>query len=67
MIDTSKATRHSLWELHDSKLKERLQDIDILVTGELFRLSGNDAHFVLRALLMIAMCDTRRELGGISA
>ncbi|EHK45647.1 hypothetical protein TRIATDRAFT_40730 [Trichoderma atroviride IMI 206040] len=61
-IDTTKAARYPLQELHDSTLKKLLQDFNIPFTGGLLHFAGNDAHFALRALLMIAVRDARREL-----
>ncbi|PTB62169.1 hypothetical protein BBK36DRAFT_1129944 [Trichoderma citrinoviride] len=66
-IDTTKAARYPLQELHDSTLKKLLRDFDIPFAGELLHFAGNDAHFVLRALLMIAVRDARRELKDIPA
>lgn len=67
MIDTSIAARYPLREFHDSTLKKLLRDFDIPFTGELLHIAGNDAHFVLRALLMIAVRDARQELEDIPA
>lgn len=67
MIDKTKAARYPLREYHDSKLKKLLKDFDIPFTGELLHFAGNDAHFVLRALLMIAVHDARKELEAIPA
>jgi hypothetical protein len=61
-IDTKKAARYPLQEFHDSTLKKLLQDFNIPFQGGLLHFAGNDAHFALRALLMIAVCDARREL-----
>ncbi|KAK1243202.1 hypothetical protein MKX07_003830 [Trichoderma sp. CBMAI-0711] len=61
-IDTAKAARYPLQELHDSTLRKLLQDFDIPCEGGLLHFAGNDAHFALRALLMIAVRDARREL-----
>lgn len=62
MIDTTKAARYPLQEFHDSTLKKLLQDFNIPFTGGLLHFAGNGAHYVLRALLMIAVRDARREL-----
>ena len=61
-IDTTKAARYPLQEFHDSALKKLLIDFNIPFTNGLLHFAGNDAHFVLRALLMIAAHDARREL-----
>ncbi|KAL7811151.1 hypothetical protein V8C26DRAFT_437659 [Trichoderma gracile] len=66
-IDTAKAARYPLQELHDSMLKKLLRDFDIPYGGGLLHFAGNDAHFVLRALLMIAVRDARRELKDVPA
>ncbi|EHK26393.1 uncharacterized protein TRIVIDRAFT_218557 [Trichoderma virens Gv29-8] len=66
-IDTTKAARYPLQEFHDSTLKKLLKYFGIPFTGELLHFAGNDAHFVLRALLMIAVRDARRELENIPA
>ncbi|KAL6861979.1 hypothetical protein J3F83DRAFT_762708 [Trichoderma novae-zelandiae] len=66
-IDTTKAARYPLQQLHDSTLKKLLRDFDIPFASRLLHVAGNDAHFVLRALLMIAVRDARRELEHVPA
>ncbi|KAL7815036.1 hypothetical protein V8C44DRAFT_363441 [Trichoderma aethiopicum] len=66
-IDTTKAARYPLQELHDSTLKKLLRDFGIPLADGLLHFAGNDAHFVLRAVLMIAVRDARRELKNIPA
>ncbi|KAL6875880.1 hypothetical protein HDV57DRAFT_161289 [Trichoderma longibrachiatum] len=66
-IDTTKAARYPLQELHDSTLRKLLRDFGIPLADGLLHFAGNDAHFVLRALLMISVRDARRELKNIPA
>lgn len=67
MIDTTKAARYPLREFHDSTLKKLLKDFDIPWAGELLHFVGNDAHFVLRTLLIVAVHDARKELKDVPA
>lgn len=64
-IDTTKAARYPLREFHDSTLKKLTRDFNIPISREIFHVAGNDAHLVLRALLMIAVTDATRELGKV--
>lgn len=66
-IDTTKAARYPLQELHDSTLRKLLRGFDMPCADGLLHFAGNDAHFVLRVLLMIAVRDARRELKDIPA
>ncbi|KAI9163980.1 Ankyrin repeat domain-containing protein [Paramyrothecium foliicola] len=61
-VDTTKAARYPLQAFYDFTLKKLLVDFGIPVTGEHLHVAGNDAHFTLRVLLMIAVTDVRREL-----
>ncbi|KFA79666.1 hypothetical protein S40288_04090 [Stachybotrys chartarum IBT 40288] len=47
---------------HSYTLKKLLEEFSIPFTDDRLHVAGNDAHFTLRALLMIAVCDVRREL-----
>lgn len=62
-IDTTKAARYPLQAFYDFSLKRLLKEFNIPFTGEHLHIAGNDAHFTLRVLLMIAVCDVRREMG----
>lgn len=62
-IDTTKAARYPLQAFYDLSLKRLLQELDVPHVGGHFHTAGNDANFTLRALLMIAVKDARRELG----
>jgi hypothetical protein len=66
-IDTTKAARYPLQELHDSTLKKLMKDFEIPCSPELIHFAGNDAHCVLRVLLMIAAHDARKELQVVPA
>jgi hypothetical protein len=66
-IDTTKAARYPLQAFYDYTLKKLLQEFSIPFTGEQLHVAGNDAHFTLRALLMIAVSDVRRELDEVPA
>jgi hypothetical protein len=43
--------------------QELLQEYEVPFTNDRWHIAGNYAHFVLRALLMIGMHSSRRELG----
>ncbi|KAL6904242.1 hypothetical protein GGI43DRAFT_432847 [Trichoderma evansii] len=66
-IDTTKAARYPLQAFYDYTLKKLLQDFGIPFTSEQLHVAGNDAHFTLRVLLMIAVTDVRRELEVVPA
>ncbi|KAM0487055.1 hypothetical protein ACHAPX_000323 [Trichoderma viride] len=61
-IDTTKAARYPHQAFYDYTLKKLLQDFGIPFTNKQLHVAGNDAHFTLRVLLMIAVADVRREL-----
>lgn len=61
-IDTIKAARYPLQAFYDYTLRKLLEDFSIPFTGEHLHVAGNDAHFTLRVLVMIAVSDVRREL-----
>lgn len=61
-IDTTKAARYPLQAFYDYTLKKLLQDFGIPFTNKQLHVAGNDAHFTLRVVLMIAVTDVRREL-----
>ncbi|KAK4067545.1 hypothetical protein Trihar35433_6105 [Trichoderma harzianum] len=60
-IDTTKAAHYPLQDSRNYSLKLLLQVFGIPVTSGMLHVAGNDAHFVLRVLLMIAVSDVRRE------
>lgn len=66
-IDTTKAARYPLQAFYDYTLKKLLQDFSIPFTSEQLHVAGNDAHFTLRVLLMIAVTDVRQELEEVPA
>lgn len=60
IIDTVKAAQHPLQLSYRCSLEKMLSDLGIPFAALHF--AGNDAHFVLRALLMLAVRDAQREL-----
>ncbi|KAL7936602.1 hypothetical protein V8C35DRAFT_332909 [Trichoderma chlorosporum] len=61
MIDTTKAAHYPLQDSRNYSLERLLQVFGIPVTSGMLQVAGNDAHYVLRILLMIAVTDARRE------
>ncbi|OAQ61509.1 ribonuclease H-like protein [Pochonia chlamydosporia 170] len=60
-LDTTSCPLSTPDFLHLS-LKRLLQAFSIPFTGDRLHVAGNDAHFTLRVLLMIAVTDVQREL-----
>ncbi len=60
IIDTVKAAQYPLQLSYRYSLEKLLTELGIPFVN--LHVSGNDAHFVLRALLMIAVRDAEREL-----
>lgn len=67
MIDTTKVAHYPLQDSRNYSLKLLLQVFGIPVTSGMLHVAGNDAHFVLRILLMLAVHDARRECKNIPA
>lgn len=61
-IDTVNAAQHPLQLSYRYSLKQLLQEFGI--PHVLLHTAGNDAHFILRALLMVAVRDEERQLSG---
>ncbi|KAH8686811.1 hypothetical protein BGZ61DRAFT_547339 [Ilyonectria robusta] len=61
-IDTVNAAQHPLQLSYRYSLKQLLQEFEI--PQALLHTAGNDAHFILRALLMITVRDVERQLSG---
>lgn len=59
VIDTVKAAQHPLGLSHRYSLEKLLEALEIPFTN--LHAAGNDAHFVLRALLMIVVKDAERQ------
>lgn len=59
-IDTVKAAQHPLKLSYRMSLEKLLEEFKIPFTN--LHVAGNDSHFVLRALLMIAVRDAKRQL-----
>lgn len=59
-IDTVKAAQHPLQLSYRCSLEKLLLELEIPFTA--LHNAGNDAHFVLRAFLMLAIRDAQREL-----
>lgn len=62
-VDTLLATRYPLQRRCNLSLSTLLEEFGIPFEKGHLHVAGNDAHFTLRVLLMIAVCDTRRETG----
>ena len=60
-IDTVKAAQHPLQLSYRYSLQRLLEELGIPFAN--LHTAGNDAHFVLRALLMVAVRDAERKLG----
>lgn len=60
-IDTTTAVRHLF---HRTNLKCLLREYEIPHVSNHLHHAGNDAHFILRVLLMIAVRHVRTKLGG---
>lgn len=59
-IDTVKAAQYPLQLSYRCSLEKLLSELEIPFTA--LHIAGNDAHFVLRAFLMLAVRDAQREL-----
>ncbi|KAL2023094.1 hypothetical protein VTK56DRAFT_3700 [Thermocarpiscus australiensis] len=61
IIDTTKAAQHPLQLSYRYSLENLLAELDIPFRD--LHVSGNDAHFALRALLMVTVRDARTPIG----
>lgn len=61
-IDTIEAARYPMQVFYNFTLRGLLETFGIPFNSYHLHVAGNDAHFILRALLMIAVADARREL-----
>lgn len=64
-IDTVKAAQHPLQLSFRCSLEKILNELSIPFAA--LHVAGNDAHFVLRALLMLAVRDAQRQLAALPA
>lgn len=60
-VDTLLAARYPLQRRCNLSLSTLLTEFGIPFKNGHLHVAGNDAHFTLRVLLMIAVCDARRE------